>query len=65
MVHKRIHKSIKEAMLTKPTETLDVLLETNMEEQEDHKEQEDHDDQEQHSIVLFTPEQLEVLLKNE
>ncbi len=45
--------------MKKPTQTLDVPFETNMEEQNDYEEQEDHDDheskEEQHSTILFTP----------
>ncbi len=53
--------------MVEPTRNLDVLLKSNMEEQEDYEKQKDRDDheseKEQHSTVHFMPKQLEVLLK--
>jgi hypothetical protein len=67
MVPKRNCKLIKEAVVIEPIETLDVPLETNMEEHEDHEEQKDHDDheseEERHSTIFVTPKKLEVSLK--
>jgi hypothetical protein len=65
MAPKKTRKLIQETMLEKPTQEQKVLLESI--EEENPEAQKDHDDpeseEEQPNTVLFTPKQLEVLLK--
>jgi hypothetical protein len=71
MALKKTRKPVQETVVEEPTQDLDVPFGAiKEEEQEDYEEQEDqenHDDyeneKEQPTQVLFTPEQLEVLLK--
>jgi hypothetical protein len=71
MAPKKSRKLVQETMVEKPTQDLEDLIEAiQEEEQEDFEHEEDRDirgdhenEKEQPNTILFTPEQLEVLLK--
>jgi hypothetical protein len=71
MASKKTRKPVHETMVEEPTQDLDVPFEAiREEEQEGYEEQKDSEilndhenEEEQPTIVLFTPKQLEVLLK--
>jgi len=71
MAPKKTHKPIQETMVEKPTQDLDVpfgaIKEEEQEDFEEQKDQGNHNDheneKEQPTLILFTQEQLEVLLK--
>jgi hypothetical protein len=71
MALKRTRKLVQETTVEEPTQDLEVPSETIREEDQEHfeeqEDQENHNDheneEEQPTIVLFTPKQLEVLLK--
>ncbi len=71
MAPKKTRKPIHETMVEEPTEDFDVPFEAiREEEQESYEEREDRDihndhgnEEEQPTIILFTPKQLEALLK--
>jgi hypothetical protein len=68
MAPKKNRKPVQESLVEKPTPDFNVPFEAiREEEQEDSEDQENHDDheneEEQPTMVLFTSEQLEVLLK--
>jgi hypothetical protein len=71
MAPKRTHKLVQKIMVKEPTQNLDVPSEAireeeqvNSEKHEDRENRNDHEsEEEQPTTVLFTPKQLEVLLK--
>jgi hypothetical protein len=71
MAPKKTRKLLQETMVEEPTQDLNVPSEAireeeqdDFEEQEDQENLDDHEsEEEQPTIVLFTPKQLEVLLK--